>query len=141
MGLLTSAVTGARDRLGARRDPRRAAWPNVTPAAAPRRVACCICGWSGPGFEGVAHCESSTCPACGSIARDRFLYHCFVRRTQWRPDLRVLETSPRLGADYREAMAVYDPRPDAVQYGEELIPRLRALVADYDAARGAAGAA
>ena len=105
MGLLKSALTGARDLLAARRDPRRAAWPDVTPAAAPRRVACCICGWSGPGFEGVAHCESSTCPACGSIARDRFLYHCFVRRTQWRPDLRVLETSPRLGADYRKAMA------------------------------------
>ncbi len=31
----------------------------------------------------------------------------------------------------------YDPRPDAVQYGEELIPRLRALVAEYDDARGA----
>ncbi len=31
----------------------------------------------------------------------------------------------------------YDPRPDAVQYGEELIPRLRKLVADYDAASGA----
>ena len=28
----------------------------------------------------------------------------------------------------------YDPRPDAVQYGEELIPRLRALTAEYDAA-------
>jgi alkanesulfonate monooxygenase len=28
----------------------------------------------------------------------------------------------------------YDPRPDAVQYGEELIPRLRELVAHYDAA-------
>jgi alkanesulfonate monooxygenase len=28
----------------------------------------------------------------------------------------------------------YDPRPDAVQYGEELIPRVRELVADYDAA-------
>src|SRR5262249_17858674 len=32
----------------------------------------------------------------------------------------------------------YDPRPDAVQYGEELIPRLRRLVAEHDAARGAA---
>ena len=31
----------------------------------------------------------------------------------------------------------YDPRPDAVQYGEELIPRIRALVAEYDAASGA----
>jgi alkanesulfonate monooxygenase len=28
----------------------------------------------------------------------------------------------------------YDPRPDAVQYGEELIPRLRELVAAHDAA-------
>ncbi|HEX3536941.1 MAG TPA: LLM class flavin-dependent oxidoreductase [Stellaceae bacterium] len=28
----------------------------------------------------------------------------------------------------------YDPRPDAVQYGEELIPRLRELVADHDTA-------
>src|SRR5438445_111842 len=35
----------------------------------------------------------------------------------------------------------YDPRPDAVQYGEELIPRLRELVADYDARRGVVGAA
>jgi alkanesulfonate monooxygenase len=31
----------------------------------------------------------------------------------------------------------YDPRPDAVQYGEELIPRVRKLVVDYDAASGA----
>lgn len=34
----------------------------------------------------------------------------------------------------------YDPRPDAVQYGEELIPRVRALVAAHDAASGGAGA-
>src|SRR5439155_6649418 len=27
----------------------------------------------------------------------------------------------------------YDPRPDAIRYGEELIPRLRELVADHDA--------
>ena len=33
----------------------------------------------------------------------------------------------------------YDPRPDAVQYGEELIPRLRELVAVHDAAGGTAG--
>jgi alkanesulfonate monooxygenase len=33
----------------------------------------------------------------------------------------------------------YDPRPDAIQYGEELIPRLRELVADHDAASRAAG--
>lgn len=30
----------------------------------------------------------------------------------------------------------YDPRPDAIQYGEELIPRVRALVAAHDAANG-----
>ena len=34
----------------------------------------------------------------------------------------------------------YDPRPDAVQYGEELIPRFRELVADYDAKIGNNGA-
>jgi len=28
----------------------------------------------------------------------------------------------------------YDPLPDAIQYGEELIPRVRALVAERDAA-------
>jgi len=32
----------------------------------------------------------------------------------------------------------YDPRPDAIQYGKELIPRIRELVAQDDAARGAA---
>ena len=32
----------------------------------------------------------------------------------------------------------YDPQPDAVQYGEELIPRVRGLVADHDAASRAA---
>src|SRR5271166_2668042 len=32
----------------------------------------------------------------------------------------------------------YDPRPDAVQYGDELIPRVRELVADHDAASCAA---
>jgi hypothetical protein len=30
----------------------------------------------------------------------------------------------------------YDPRPDAVYYGEELIPRIRALVSDYDQREG-----
>src|ERR1700720_2932293 len=31
----------------------------------------------------------------------------------------------------------YDPRPDADQYGEELIPRVRELVAEHDTASGA----
>jgi alkanesulfonate monooxygenase len=34
----------------------------------------------------------------------------------------------------------YDPRPDAIRYGEELIPRIRELVADYDVANRAAPA-
>ena len=34
----------------------------------------------------------------------------------------------------------YDPRPDAVQYGQELIPRLRELVAEHDAASRVVGA-
>jgi len=33
----------------------------------------------------------------------------------------------------------YDPWPDAVQYGEELIPRVRELVANHDAANRVAG--
>jgi alkanesulfonate monooxygenase len=33
----------------------------------------------------------------------------------------------------------HDPWPDAVQYGEELIPRVRELVADHDVANGVAG--
>jgi alkanesulfonate monooxygenase len=39
----------------------------------------------------------------------------------------------KLGAT-RLLIRGYDPRPDAIQYGEELIPRLRELVAEYDAA-------
>jgi len=55
-------------------------------------------------FRGRAHCEFAKCPACGSIARDRFLHHCFVRHVAWRDGLSVLETSPRLGADYLRVM-------------------------------------
>src|SRR5438552_8387507 len=40
----------------------------------------------------------------------------------------------KLGAT-RLLIRGYDPRPDAIQYGDELIPRLRELVTDYDAAR------
>jgi alkanesulfonate monooxygenase len=39
----------------------------------------------------------------------------------------------KLGAT-RLLIRGYDPRPDAVHYGEELIPRIRELVADFDAA-------
>lgn len=64
---------------------------------------CNICGWSGAGFIGGRHCESARCPACESIARDRFLFYCFVERVL--PGrYRILETSPRLGSNYKNAM-------------------------------------
>ena len=43
----------------------------------------------------------------------------------------------KLGAT-RLLICGYDPRPDAVQYGEALIPRVRELVAQHEAASGAA---
>ncbi|HYF44734.1 MAG TPA: class I SAM-dependent methyltransferase [Acidimicrobiales bacterium] len=70
-------------------------------------VTCNICGWTGEAFVGRAHCEAANCPQCGSIARDRFLFHCFVARTPESLGARVLETSPRLGDDYRTAMATW----------------------------------
>ena len=64
---------------------------------------CNICSWSGASFTGSLHCESALCPECGSIARDRFLFFCFVERVP-PGQYRILETSPRLGGDYRSAM-------------------------------------
>ena len=65
-------------------------WDREAPPAARW---CRICGWEGDAFDGVAHSESALCPTCGSIARDRFLFHCFVATTP-RPAhrLRVLES-------------------------------------------------
>ena len=66
---------------------------------------CNICGWSGAAFIGVAHSESALCPVCNSAARDRFLLWCSVRgQLSGGTSLRVLETSPRLGDDYRAMM-------------------------------------
>ena len=76
---------------------------------------CNICRWQGERFGGPAHCEAATCPRCGSIGRDRFLFWSMQHTVT--PDdtdtaagdgarpLRLLETSPRLGAAYRTAMA------------------------------------
>lgn len=97
--------------LDAVRGRRSSSWStSAEPPAAidPRgdlEVACNICRWTGPTFESPGHCEGARCPRCGSIARDRFLIHCLSSRVAWRPGLRMLETSPRLGADYREAMS------------------------------------
>ena len=80
------------------------------PLASTESRQCNICRWSGDRFEGPAHCEAALCPGCGSIARDRFLFwalqQCIVA-----PDtaqrLRLLETSPRMDATYRQAMATW----------------------------------
>ena len=44
------------------------------------------------------------CPQCGSIARDRFLLWCFTQRSRKLRRARVIETSPRLGGEYRQYM-------------------------------------
>lgn len=70
----------------------------------PTSASCNICWWSGDAFFGFPHSESATCPGCGSIARDRFLFFCFIQRTA--PGFyRLLETSPRLGGAYHRAMS------------------------------------
>jgi SAM-dependent methyltransferase len=65
---------------------------------------CNLCGWSGAAFLGGHHVESATCPQCGSVARDRFLLWCAARRGALKGTPRVLETSPRMGDDYRRMM-------------------------------------
>ncbi|MDH3753378.1 MAG: class I SAM-dependent methyltransferase [Acidimicrobiia bacterium] len=68
-------------------------------------VTCNICHWRGDGFEGGPHSEAATCPACGSIARDRFLFWALQRHVEPCLGARVLETSPRMGHHYRAVMA------------------------------------
>jgi SAM-dependent methyltransferase len=68
---------------------------------------CNVCDWSGDRFEGTAHVESAVCPRCGSIARDRFLFWCAMRRTPHPALQRVLETSPRMGPEYRQSMRAW----------------------------------
>ena len=65
---------------------------------------CNVCRWSGSAFLGSAHTESANCPQCGSIARDRFLLWCFTSRAGKMRGARVIETSPRLGGEYRAYM-------------------------------------
>ena len=58
----------------------------------------------GEAFTGGFHAESAACPQCGSISRDRFLFHCLVQRSPEMLGARVLETSPRMDGAYRKAM-------------------------------------
>ena len=65
---------------------------------------CNVCRWTGSAFQGEAHTESANCPRCGSIARDRFLLWCFTNRSPKMRGARIIETSPRLGGEYRSYM-------------------------------------
>ncbi|MEX2291553.1 MAG: class I SAM-dependent methyltransferase [Mycobacteriales bacterium] len=86
-------------------DRRTRQWPEAAVASTTAKSAQCnVCGWHGAAFGGVEHCESATCPVCGSIARDRFLYWCWTQRTSYDPKAVVLETSPRLDGTYRAKM-------------------------------------
>lgn len=81
--------------------------PFVPVSPAPPGVRrCAVCRWQGDAFGGVDHCESSVCPQCGAIGRDRWLFHCL---TSCVPGIgartRLMETSPRLGHPYKDAMA------------------------------------
>jgi SAM-dependent methyltransferase len=84
-----------------RRDPRLRPWRSL---GANWAAVCNICGWNGPRFDGPYHSEFAVCLYCGSVARDRFQYRCFTSRTSPKDTRRILETSPRLGDDYRQAM-------------------------------------
>ena len=90
-----------------RHDRRTATWPEAAKHSSLTHTAavCNLCGWRGVSFEGSAHSESALCPVCRSIARDRFLYWCWTRRTSYNPLAVVLETSPRLDQHYRDRMA------------------------------------
>lgn len=103
MGALRANVTlpGSSTEWWQRKQPiwRRPRWHER------RAVAWCnVCHWQGSAFQGIEHVESLACPQCGAIARDRFLLWCFTARTPSPRGLRVLETSPRLGPEYRELM-------------------------------------
>jgi SAM-dependent methyltransferase len=62
---------------------------------------CNVCDWSGTAFDGFEHCESNGCPDCGSIARDRFVNFLAINLQRTRRGASIIETSPRLGHDYR----------------------------------------
>ncbi|HEY3142232.1 MAG TPA: class I SAM-dependent methyltransferase [Acidimicrobiales bacterium] len=70
-------------------------------------VLCNICRWTGEAFAGPRHSEGAICPVCNSIARDRFLHWSFTQWAEVHPALRVIECSPRLGPEYRGAMATW----------------------------------
>lgn len=89
-----------------RGDPRLRPWKSAARSSTDGWLSCCnICGWHGTQFTSAYHSEGAGCPNCGSIARDRFLYWCWTKRSPFVEHQRVLETSPRLDERYRSVMA------------------------------------
>jgi SAM-dependent methyltransferase len=97
-------AASARRRWRVRRDLWPPPWKTLPPPAA-GQVQCNICRWEGPAFEPPQHVEGATCPRCGSIARDRFLHLAHGWQRRLKRGQRILETSPRLGDEYRTWMA------------------------------------
>src|SRR6266545_4212868 len=92
-------------------------WAPVGPEDLPASGAWCVlCGWRGEQFPGPPHSEAAQCPRCQTVGRDRFIYLCLYQRVPYGRRLRLLETSPRLGGDYRRVMQ----------------QRVRYLASDYD---------
>ena len=76
-----------------------------TPAP-PGAKRCCVCRWEGTAFQGVNHSESATCPQCGAIGRDRWLFHCLTSSVSGiGKQTKLMETSPRMGDRYKDAMS------------------------------------
>lgn len=102
--VLNRGQVEVRSRLP-RGDVRLRPWRSAVPASEMNSSARCnICGWHGTRFTTPFHSEGGNCPHCNSIGRDRFLFWCWTKRTPYQREARVLETSPRLGQEYRDVM-------------------------------------
>ena len=82
-----SLIAGLRNRVRAiliarmsANEPRLQPWPTAQQASdrGSWQKVCNICGWHGADFAAPPHSEMANCPNCGSIARDRFLYWCWM---------------------------------------------------------------
>src|ERR1700726_476968 len=86
-------------------------------------------------------CRPPRKPRCMPTAWGRPWRSRRARKEARRPLVVMPETVAKAMLEYYKLGATsllirgYDPQPDAVQYGEELIPRLRELVAAYDSSK------
>ncbi|MDQ1712533.1 MAG: hypothetical protein QOE45_1983 [Frankiaceae bacterium] len=104
VGFARRKAAGALRRIRERPPKPLVLRPFKPQSPAGRGVRCVVCQWKGAAFEGILHCERAICPRCGAIGRDRWLFHCLVSRVRVTSSTTLLETSPRLGDEYRQAM-------------------------------------